>query len=117
MGNYLKMADQKHIEALLELGWSYRRIERETGIRREIVARYDPRHNSKPANLAAGSEAKPAKVTPGPRNLAEPYRDEIQAALNQGLTVQRIWQDMCAHGFPHGYNSVKRLVRRLCFSL
>ena len=113
MGNYLKMIDQQHIEALLELGWSYRRIERETGIRRETVARYDPRHNSKPDNLAAGSEAKPAKVTPGPRNLAEPYRDEIQAALNQGLTAQRIWQDLCTHGFPHGYNSVKRLVRRL----
>ena len=41
MGNYLKMTKQKHIEALLELGWSYRRIERETGIRRETVARYD----------------------------------------------------------------------------
>lgn len=31
MGNYLKMADVQHIKALLELGWSYRRIQRETG--------------------------------------------------------------------------------------
>jgi hypothetical protein len=29
MGNYLRMADRRRIEALLELGWSYRRIQRE----------------------------------------------------------------------------------------
>ena len=43
MGNYLKMPDKRRVLALLELGWSYRRIERETGVRRETVARYDPR--------------------------------------------------------------------------
>ena len=41
MGNYLEMADRRQILALLELGWSYRRIERETGIYRETVARGD----------------------------------------------------------------------------
>ena len=40
MGNYLQMADKQRIQALLELGWSYRRIERETGVRRETIARY-----------------------------------------------------------------------------
>jgi len=43
MGNLLKMSDKRRVLALLELGWSYRRIERETGVRRETVARYDPR--------------------------------------------------------------------------
>ena len=38
MGNYLKMPDKRRVLALLELGWSYRRIERETGVRRETVA-------------------------------------------------------------------------------
>ena len=33
MGNNLKMADKQRILALLELGWSYRRIQRETGVR------------------------------------------------------------------------------------
>jgi uncharacterized protein YerC len=42
LGNYLKMADTRRIQALLELGWSYRRIERETGIRRETIGRHDP---------------------------------------------------------------------------
>jgi len=41
MGNYLKMADRRRMEALLESGWSYRRIQRETRVDRETVARYD----------------------------------------------------------------------------
>ena len=41
MGNYLKMIDVQRIKALLDLGWSYRRIQRETGVRRETIARYD----------------------------------------------------------------------------
>ena len=49
MGNYLKMPDKRRVLALLELGWSYRRIERETRVRRETVARYDPRRQSKAA--------------------------------------------------------------------
>ena len=53
MGNVLKMEKQVLIGQLLDLGWSYRRIESETGIRRETVAKYDPRRheNSKPAKL------------------------------------------------------------------
>jgi uncharacterized protein YerC len=39
MGNYLRMADRLRIQALLEPGWSYRRVERETGVRRQMVAR------------------------------------------------------------------------------
>ncbi len=39
MVNYLKMVEKQRILALLELGWSYRRIQRETGVRRETVAR------------------------------------------------------------------------------
>ena len=56
MGNYLKMSDKRRVLALLELGWSYRRIERETGVRRETIARYDPRRQAKAANLSTGCE-------------------------------------------------------------
>ena len=38
VGNYLKMADKQKVLALLELGWSYRRIQRETGIDRAPVS-------------------------------------------------------------------------------
>ncbi len=65
MGNYLEMADKQRerVLALLELGWSYRRIQRETGVRRETVASYDPRR-----------EPKPAKVPTGSQSVCEPYR-------------------------------------------
>ena len=39
MPNYLKMPKKSQVLALLELGWSYRRIEAETGVRRETVSR------------------------------------------------------------------------------
>ena len=41
MPNYLKMPKKSQVLALLALGWSYRRIEAETGVRRETVSRYD----------------------------------------------------------------------------
>ena len=60
VGNYLKMVEKQRILALLELGWSYRRIERETGVCRETIARYDPWRGPKPAKVTAGSAS--AKV-------------------------------------------------------
>ena len=42
MPNYLKMPKKSQVLALLELGWSYRRIEAETGVRRETVSRVRP---------------------------------------------------------------------------
>src|SRR5215218_7526841 len=91
MPNYLKMPKQHHVIALLELGWSYRRIQAETGVRRETVGRYDrarlakaakvfpgfppdgpPATEASPAagdpnaaTVFAGSRANPAKVFPG----------------------------------------------------
>ena len=41
MAHYLKMPKKSQVLALLELGWSYRQIEAETGVRRETVSRYD----------------------------------------------------------------------------
>src|SRR5207244_2178371 len=130
MGNYLKMPDRQRVLALLELGWSYRRIERETGVRRETVARYDPRRQAKAANLSTGSESTSDELTDGepnaanlsagsshahgPPGVAEPYRAQIEAGLRQGLTAQRIYQDLCEQeAYPHKYSSVRRYVRRL----
>ena len=111
MGNYLKMVDVQRIQALLSLDWSYRRIQRETGVRRETIARYDSRRQSNAASMPAGSAAKPAKV---PTGSVEPYRKEIEAALAKGLSAQRIWQDLREeYGFGFGYDSIKRFVRKL----
>ena len=93
MPNYLKMPKKSQVLALLELRWSYRRIEAETGVRRETVGRYDRARSgnaaktfpgsdpsppadsqeftapddSNAAKTFAGSAAKPAKTFPGDR--------------------------------------------------
>lgn len=49
----------------------------------------------------------------GRRSECEPYRELILAKLDQGLSAQRIFQDLVSeHGFAHSYYSVKRFVRR-----
>jgi transposase len=142
MPNYLKMPKKSQVLALLELGWSYRRIEAETGVRRETVSRYDEARQSNaaktfpgsdpspPANSAdlpsvagsnaaktfAGSGAKPAKTFPGsrPRFAAALYRTTITEKLEAGLSLQRIWQDLVEeYGYGASYESVKRFVRTM----
>ncbi|MBD3257926.1 IS21 family transposase [candidate division GN15 bacterium] len=89
-----------------------------------------PDDNSKPANPTAGSDvidqAKPANPAPGYLDLAppprfvgppsrcQPFEAVIKDELDQGLSAQRIYQDLVAeHGFDGSYSSVKRFVRRL----
>src|SRR5687768_1380565 len=143
MPNYLKMPKKSQVVALLELGWSYRRIEAETGVRRETVSRYDRmrcsnaaktfpgsdgssptespdlRAGTEPnaAKTFAGSDAKPANAFPGsprPRFAAAVYRTAITEKLDAGLSLQRIWQDLVEeYGYGASYESVKRFVRTL----
>lgn len=143
MANYLKMSKRQQVIALLELGWTYRRIEAETGVRRETVSRYDRWRQANAAKVFPGSgasgssekpaptgpgESNPAKVFPGsppnaakafpgslpPRSTAAPYRGEILKKLERGLSLQRIWQDLVEEfGYGGSYESVKRYARRL----
>src|SRR5688572_17122201 len=139
MPNYLTMPKKSQILALLALGWSYRRIEAETGVRRETVSRYDqmrranaaktfpgsdpspPTHSpdradvagSNAANTFAGSGAHPAKTFPGspprPRFTAAVYRPAITEKLDAGLSLQRIWQDLVEE---YGYGASYESVKR-----
>ena len=140
MANILKMAKIHAIIGLLENKWTYRRIARELGVDRETVARYDRlRRNreSKPAIVAPGSGypdmSNPAISTagserslfadlffpasgrsPGRPSECEPLREVIKDKLEQGLSAQRIFQDVTSeHGFTGSYSSVKRFVQRL----
>ena len=143
MPNYLKMPKKQQVLALLDLGWSYRRIEAETGVRRETVARYDasvrqmrPKRSpalrrphrrtaeetrpttANPAKTFAGSAPNPAKTFPGsvPRGAIHRgvYRDAITEKLDAGLSLQRMWQDLAEeYGYSASYESVKRYVRTL----
>src|SRR6266849_4682173 len=133
MTNYLKMPKKSHVLALLELGWSYRRIEAETGVRRETVSGYDrmrqanaaktfpgsdpspPTDSADPTGVArsnaaktfAGSNAKPAKTFPGSgppaRFAAAGYHDAILEKRARGLTAQRVWQDLTEE-FGYGHS-------------
>ncbi|HEY9174552.1 MAG TPA: IS21 family transposase [Verrucomicrobiae bacterium] len=49
----------------------------------------------------------------GCRSACEPYRQVILEKLEQGLSGQRVWQDLRAEGFPHEYHSVRRFVAKL----
>ena len=139
MPNYLKMPKQQQILALLELGWSYRRIEAETGVRRETVGRYNRAHranaaktfpgsvpcpsaessdlppvvDSNAAKTFAGSDPNPAKAFPGsaPRSrfAAATYRTAITEKLDVGLSLQRIWQDLVEE---YGYGASYESVKR-----
>jgi hypothetical protein len=112
MPNYLKMPKKSQVLALLELGWSYRRIEAETGVRRETVSGYDrlrrsnaaktfpgsdaslpsetpelpPGDDSKPAKTFAGSDANPAKTFPGsPPRSRLPQRSTAPRSLRSSM--------------------------------
>jgi transposase len=139
MPNYLKMPKKSQVLALLELGWSYRRIEAETGVRRETVSRYDRTRrpnaaktfpgsdgsappespdrqagdDAKAAKTFAGSGANPATPfagsPPRPRFVAARYRTAITEKLDAGLSLQRIWQDLVEE---YGYGASYESVKR-----
>jgi len=118
MGNYLQMSTQQQVRALLELGWSHRRIAREVGVHRETVGRYARRLGPKPAKVITGSEDPPAQNRPnpiaGPQSLATAHHEFIQKGVDQGLSAQRIWQDLRdLHAYAHSYQTVQRYARRL----
>jgi hypothetical protein len=127
------MLKRQQVLTLLALKWSFRRIERETGVRRETISGYARRADSNPAKTFPGSAgpegadfrgldevdgSNPAKTFPGPgsnpaktfpgserrlRFAAAAYHDTITEKLELGLTIQRIFQDL-VEGFSYGYS-------------
>jgi len=134
MANHLKVAKVLSIRTLHEQGWSQRRIARELGISRDAVAKY-LREDSKPATAPTGSDdSKPAKAPTGSddpseesiqtqpppgseprsRSQCDPFREVILAKLEEGLSAQRIYQDLVnEHSFAAQYHSVRRYVGKL----
>ena len=104
----LKVHQQQSIIALHEQGWSGRRIARELGLDRGTVGKYLA-GNSKPAT---NPQTGPVPV-PGPASLCDPWREQIESALERGLSIQRIYQDLVAERqFTGSYFSVRRFVLR-----
>ncbi|MGH9317163.1 MAG: IS21 family transposase [Thermoanaerobaculia bacterium] len=139
MPNYLKLLQRKQVIALLDLGWSYRRIQAETGVRRETISRYDRERRGNAAKVVPGSEgpagpedggtpppdgsnaaktfpgsgSNPAKVFPGSalpdRSAARAFHNAIVEKMGSRLSLQRIWQDLVE---DYGYGHSYESIKR-----
>ena len=120
MANVLSEDKKQQVIALGRLGWSLRRIQEATGVRRETAGDY-----LRAAGIALRPVGWPAKSKPAigvttdsePGNVpvsstpsaCEPYREAIELALVKGRNAMAIWQDLVdQNGFAGGYQSVKR---------
>lgn len=137
MGNVLSEEKKAQVIALGRLGWPLRRIESETGVRRETASGYLKKAGvrirspgrwgrSKPANeVTTGFDApageNPANEVTATYSSVSPIKSRcaaheelIREALRQGRNAVAIYQQLVdEHGFPFGYESVKRYVRKL----
>jgi transposase len=134
--NVLSEEKKQQVIALGRLGWSLRRIQQATRIRRETAARYlkaagiamrSPggwgRAPAKPAievttdfgAESAGLTASEPRPGRSPASSAsEPYREAIEIGLSRGRNAMAIWQDLVdSQGFTAGYQSVKRFINKL----
>jgi len=139
VSNVLTEEKKQQVLTLGRLGWSLRRIENQTGVRRETAGAYlkaagialrapgawGKRAPPKPANevttdsgVDAGAEgaeqtAKPANTVttdPGPSNSAsEPYRDFIEQGLLAGRNAMSIWQELVDR---HSFTGAYETVKR-----
>ena len=137
MANEVKMDVKHSIQALYMKGWSRRKIARELHLHRQTVGRYvgelvaSDRADSKCTIPTAGdgTEKPPGSDStctiptagkikgsgsngPGRVSSCEPYRAEIERGLEQGLSAQRIYQDLIeTRSFEGSYEAVKRFTR------
>src|SRR5215471_4239194 len=127
MSNVLSEEKKQQVIALGKLGWSLRRIEEATGVRRETASAY-LRTAGVVVYLPGWGRRAPAKpaIQPTPDFYAafsrkppvpstcEVYRELIEQGLARGRNGKAIWQDLVSeHGFTGGYQAVKRFVQKL----
>ena len=132
----MKEEKKQQVIALGRLGWSLRRIQSATGVRRETIGEHlraagiairAPggwgRSDAKPAiqvstDTAAAQSAKPAiEVSTGfspSISACEVHREFIESSLAKGRNAMAVWQDLVdQYGFSHAYASVRRFAAKL----
>ena len=110
--NVLTARQRERILERLRRGDSLRKIQAETGHRRETIARLGRRAGiiGEPAPFIV-SEL-PLQLLPPSR--CEPFRDYIEERVRQCASARTIHRELvAAYGFNGAYNSVKRFVRKL----
>jgi transposase len=135
MSNVLSADKKQQVIALGKLGWSLRRIEEVTGVRRETASAYlktagvvvhlpgwGRRASAKPAIqvtpdfIGPFSQKRdpPSTSLPPSASICGAYRELIEQGLARGRNGKAIWQDLVSdHGFTGSYQAVKRFVRKL----
>ena len=139
MSNVLDETKQQQVIGLGRLGWSLRRIEAATGVRRETISGYLkgagiavrrrggrrgqwPPPNPATTDMVSTDPVHAAvphavPILPGrapTASVCEPYRELILEAIHRGRNAMAIWQDLVdQHGFAGRYASVRRYVRRV----
>jgi transposase len=139
MSNVLNEEKHQQIIVLGKLGWSLRRIEQQTGVRRETASAYlksagisvrgrgrwgrathvAPTDSSaaKPANEVITDSGEktpenrpPKPSTPSPSaSTCEPYRETVELWLDRGRNAMAIWQGLVDQ---HGYGGGYQTVNR-----
>jgi transposase/rhodanese-related sulfurtransferase len=136
MSNVLSQEKKQQVIALGQLGWTLRKIEQRTGVRRETASDYlkqagiairGPRQRRPPQPSASAKPASSGQVTtdffgvseakpPGASSTAstcEAHREAIELGLSRGRNATAIYQDLVDSGFRGSYQTVKRFVRKL----
>src|SRR5216684_8571103 len=136
MSNVLSEEKKQQVIALGRLGWSLRRIEQATGVRRETAGTYlkavgiavrppgawGRRTPAKPANEVTtdfggqplGNHGLRSANQDPSASTCEPYREAVELGLSRGRNAMAIWQDLVSdYGFSSGYQTVKRFIRKL----
>jgi IS30 family transposase len=120
MANILTVHEQQTIARLAAQGWSIRRIARELKIHRKTVRQYLPEAKAAPKCTTTSTAGLPSKCTistagkMGRKSLCDAFAKLIEEKTVQGLSAQRIYQDLKIEvQFTGSYESVKRFVRVL----
>ena len=104
--NTLTEAQRERVLALLREGKTLRRIEAETGHRRETIALYGRR-----AGLIDGGVTELDAVRE-PASVCDPHRETIAEALRRGESLRELHAELVEReGFTGSYSTLKRYAR------
>jgi transposase len=130
VANHLSVTKSNAIKKLHQQGQSQREIAEVLGVDRKTVRRHltDQTNEDLAANDSKGTGAPTGSVASGDTpndpetsaitvksaSMCEPFRELIEAKLQQGLHCQRIFQDLQEEqDFRGKYWSVRRFVKKL----
>lgn len=110
--NTLTGAQRERVLTMLREGKTLRRIEHETGHRRETIAAYGRRAGLLDGQVADLDAARDSASAGEPPSLCEPHHAAIAAALDAGASLRAVHAELVARrGFAGSYSTLKRYAR------